>query len=51
MDEEEDLEALGEQLYNLIYPKHAEIAGKLTGEATHVTLWHAHKQSQSGSDY
>ncbi|XP_029920544.1 uncharacterized protein LOC115368543 [Myripristis murdjan] len=31
MDEEEDLEALGEQLYNLIYPKHAEIAGKLTG--------------------
>ncbi|XP_071760772.1 uncharacterized protein LOC139915888 isoform X2 [Centroberyx gerrardi] len=31
MDEEEDLEAVGEQLYNLIYPKHAEIAGKLTG--------------------
>ncbi|KAM4634041.1 uncharacterized protein ACJ7VT_022445 [Polymixia lowei] len=31
MDEEEDLEALGEQLYNQIYPKHAQIAGKLTG--------------------
>ncbi|XP_056146492.1 uncharacterized protein LOC130121672 [Lampris incognitus] len=31
MDEEEDLEAVGERLYNLIYPKHTEIAGKLTG--------------------
>ncbi|XP_038589122.1 uncharacterized protein LOC119914135 [Micropterus salmoides] len=31
MDEEEDLETLGEQLYNLIYPKHKETAGKLTG--------------------
>ncbi len=32
MDEEEDLETLGEQLYSLIYPKHKEDAGKLTGE-------------------
>ncbi|XP_041816675.1 embryonic polyadenylate-binding protein A isoform X2 [Chelmon rostratus] len=31
MDEEEDLETLGEQLYTLIYPKHKENAGKLTG--------------------
>ncbi|KAF7652363.1 hypothetical protein LDENG_00097830 [Lucifuga dentata] len=31
MDEEEDLEALGEQLYSLIYPKHKDITGKLTG--------------------
>ncbi|KAM9338211.1 uncharacterized protein ABDE67_017771 [Symphorus nematophorus] len=31
MDEEEDLETLGEQLYNLIHPKHKEKAGKLTG--------------------
>ncbi|XP_029513494.1 uncharacterized protein LOC115128013 isoform X2 [Oncorhynchus nerka] len=31
MEDEEDLEVLGEQLYDLIYPKHAEIAGKLTG--------------------
>lgn len=31
MDEEEDLETLGEKLYNLIYPKHKETAGKLTG--------------------
>ncbi|KAL0965915.1 hypothetical protein UPYG_G00287800 [Umbra pygmaea] len=31
MEDEEDLEALGEQLYDLIYPKHIEIAGKLTG--------------------
>lgn len=34
MDEEEDLETLGEQLYSLIYPKHKEDAGKLTGEVT-----------------
>lgn len=34
MDEEEDLETLGEKLYNLIYPKHKETAGKLTGELT-----------------
>lgn len=34
MDEEEDLETLGEQLYTLIYPKHKENAGKLTGEVT-----------------
>ncbi|XP_010862858.1 uncharacterized protein LOC105006173 isoform X1 [Esox lucius] len=31
MGDEKDLEALGEQLYDLIYPKHTEIAGKLTG--------------------
>ncbi|XP_040013908.1 uncharacterized protein LOC120806628 isoform X1 [Xiphias gladius] len=31
MDEEEDLETLGEQLYARIYPKHKETAGKLTG--------------------
>ncbi|XP_026153457.1 uncharacterized protein LOC113124641 [Mastacembelus armatus] len=31
MDEEEDLETLGEQLYSRIYPKHKETAGKLTG--------------------
>lgn len=31
MDEEEDLETYGEQLYALIYPKHKENAGKLTG--------------------
>ncbi|KAM4527130.1 uncharacterized protein PAE49_024090 [Odontesthes bonariensis] len=31
MDEEDDLETLGEQLYSLIYPKQKENAGKLTG--------------------
>ncbi|XP_015236920.1 uncharacterized protein LOC119776577 [Cyprinodon tularosa] len=31
MDKEEDLETLGEQLYSMIYPKHKESAGKLTG--------------------
>ncbi|CAJ1070181.1 uncharacterized protein LOC118332251 [Xyrichtys novacula] len=31
MEEEEDLELFGEQLYTLIYPKHKENAGKLTG--------------------
>ncbi|XP_031173660.1 uncharacterized protein LOC116062980 [Sander lucioperca] len=31
MDQAEDLETLGEKLYTLIYPKHAENAGKLTG--------------------
>ncbi|XP_041825086.1 uncharacterized protein LOC121629529 [Melanotaenia boesemani] len=31
MDEEDNLETLGEQLYSLIYPKHKEDAGKLTG--------------------
>ncbi|KAA8584433.1 hypothetical protein FQN60_008218 [Etheostoma spectabile] len=31
MDQAEDLETLGEKLYTLIYPKHAEKAGKLTG--------------------
>ncbi|XP_072228325.1 uncharacterized protein [Leuresthes tenuis] len=31
MDEEDDLDTLGEQLYSLIYPKQKENAGKLTG--------------------
>ncbi|XP_029300630.1 uncharacterized protein LOC115016748 [Cottoperca gobio] len=31
MDAAEDLETLGEKLYTLIYPKHKETAGKLTG--------------------
>ncbi|KAE8285277.1 hypothetical protein D5F01_LYC16730 [Larimichthys crocea] len=31
MDEEEDLDSLGEQLYSLIHPKHKDNAGKLTG--------------------
>ncbi|XP_056260389.1 uncharacterized protein LOC130187002 isoform X1 [Seriola aureovittata] len=31
MDEEEDMETLGEQLYSRIYPKHKDTAGKLTG--------------------
>lgn len=31
MDEEENLETFGEQLYSLIHPKHKEDAGKLTG--------------------
>ncbi|XP_018606224.2 uncharacterized protein LOC108933549 [Scleropages formosus] len=31
MEDEEDLEMLGEQLYNLIYPRHMDMAGKLTG--------------------
>uniref|UniRef100_A0A1A8EHR2 PABC domain-containing protein n=1 Tax=Nothobranchius kadleci TaxID=1051664 RepID=A0A1A8EHR2_NOTKA len=31
MSVDEDLETLGEQLYSLIYPKHQESAGKLTG--------------------
>lgn len=34
MDEDDDLETLGEQLYTLIHPKHNEEAGKLTGEVT-----------------
>lgn len=34
MDEGDDLEVLGEQLYDLIYHRHAEMAGKLTGEVT-----------------
>lgn len=29
---EEDYEMLGERLYSLIYPKHKDNAGKLTGE-------------------
>lgn len=32
MEEEEDLETLGEQLYSRIYLKHKDTAGKLTGE-------------------
>lgn len=44
MEDEEDLEVLGEQLYDLIYPKHAEIAGKLTGESPHNVL-HLHSHS------
>lgn len=32
--DEEDLEKIGEQLYNLIHPKHKDNAGKLTGEVT-----------------
>ncbi|XP_029372096.1 uncharacterized protein LOC115052226 isoform X2 [Echeneis naucrates] len=31
MDEEDDLETVGEELYSRIYPKHKETAGKLTG--------------------
>ncbi|KAK2827509.1 hypothetical protein Q7C36_018435 [Tachysurus vachellii] len=31
MDNEEDLESLGEKLYDLIYPKHPDMAPKLTG--------------------
>ncbi|XP_064165229.1 uncharacterized protein LOC135240038 [Anguilla rostrata] len=31
MEDGEDLEMLGEKLYGLIYPRHAEMAGKLTG--------------------
>ncbi|XP_072518727.1 uncharacterized protein [Salminus brasiliensis] len=31
MDTDEDLEALGEKLYDLIRPKHADMAPKLTG--------------------
>ncbi|XP_020509018.2 uncharacterized protein [Labrus bergylta] len=31
MAEKEDLETLGEKLYSLIYPKHKDTAGKLTG--------------------
>lgn len=34
MNDEEDLETLGEQLYSRIYHKHKESAGKLTGEVT-----------------
>lgn len=32
MDDREDLETLGEKLYTIIYPKHKDDAGKLTGE-------------------
>lgn len=34
---EEDLDTLGEQLYAVIYSKHKEDAGKLTGEETCLT--------------
>lgn len=37
MDNEKDLESLGEKLYDLIYPKHADMAPKLTG--TDVSAW------------
>lgn len=36
MDNEEELESLGEKLYNLIYPKHTDMAPKLTGTDVHV---------------
>lgn len=35
MDNREDLETLGEQLYTIIYPKHKDNAGKITGEEVH----------------
>lgn len=38
MDEEEDVETIGEQLYSRIYPKHEEYAGKLTGEETYIAF-------------
>lgn len=44
MEDEEDLEVLGEQLYDLIYPKHAEIAGKLTGESPITFYIYTHIQ-------
>ncbi|XP_026209765.1 uncharacterized protein LOC113158230 [Anabas testudineus] len=31
MDDEEDVETIGEHLYSRIYPKHKDTAGKLTG--------------------
>uniref|UniRef100_W5M5H2 PABC domain-containing protein n=1 Tax=Lepisosteus oculatus TaxID=7918 RepID=W5M5H2_LEPOC len=30
-DDEEELDLLGEKLYTLLYPRHTEMAGKLTG--------------------
>lgn len=42
MDNEEDLESLGEKLYDLIYPKHPDMAPKLTGIGTDVTAWEMH---------
>ncbi|XP_013861990.1 uncharacterized protein LOC106516266 [Austrofundulus limnaeus] len=36
--DEEDFELVGEQLYNLIYPKHKESAGKLTGMLLELPL-------------
>lgn len=36
MDDHEDLETLGEQLYAIIYPKHKDKAGKITGEEVHA---------------
>ncbi|XP_037547805.1 uncharacterized protein LOC119424406 [Nematolebias whitei] len=36
--DEENLESIGEQLYNLIYPKHKECAGKLTGMLLELPL-------------
>lgn len=37
--DEEDLEKIGEQLYNLIHPKHKDNAGKLTGEVTSMLCY------------
>ena len=48
MDEGDDLEVLGEQLYDLIYHRHAEMAGKLTGEEVTQeanSLWMSHSQN------
>lgn len=36
-EHQEDLDTLGEQLYSVIYSKHKEDAGKLTGEETCLT--------------
>lgn len=36
MDDHEDLEILGEQLYTIIYPKNKDNAGKITGEEVHA---------------
>lgn len=38
MDDEEDVETIGEHLYSRIYPKHKDTAGKLTGEVTCVAV-------------
>lgn len=44
-DHNDDLETLGERLYSLIYPKHKDNAGKLTGEATEAWHhFHSHKK-------
>lgn len=38
MDKEEDLEALGEKLYDIIYPKHADMTPKLTGTDVYTDI-------------